>query len=157
MRKCWQTVWGRLEQVRVPRLRGRKAVGLLEKYQRHALDEVLFALTGGGLSQRKEVQWGRRFLGGTLSPAAIGAVLAQARQEVERRRQGPLSSRSFPARGVDGIHLRYRRHRLRTTNLAEGFFRHLRRYLGRFPGCVDAAHSEQVLGCFILACEQAHA
>jgi transposase-like protein len=49
------------------------------------------------------------------------------------------------------------RHRLRTTNLAEGSFRHLRRYLGRFPGCVDAAHSEQVLGCFILACEQAHA
>ena len=49
------------------------------------------------------------------------------------------------------------RHRLRTTNLAEGFFRHLRRYLGRFPGCLDAGHSEQVLGCFILACEQAHA
>jgi transposase-like protein len=49
------------------------------------------------------------------------------------------------------------RHRLRTTNLAEGFFRHLRRYLGRFPGCVDAAQSEQILGCFILACEQAHA
>jgi hypothetical protein len=49
------------------------------------------------------------------------------------------------------------RHRLPTTNLAEGFFRHLRRYLGRFPGCVDPAHSEQVLGCFILACEQAHA
>jgi transposase-like protein len=49
------------------------------------------------------------------------------------------------------------RHRLRTTNLAEGFFRHLRRYLGRFPGCVDPPHSEQVLGCFVLACEQAHA
>ncbi len=49
------------------------------------------------------------------------------------------------------------RHRLSTTNLAAGFFRHLRRYLGRFPGCVDPAHSEQVLGCFILACEQAHA
>jgi len=49
------------------------------------------------------------------------------------------------------------RHRLRTTNLAEGFFRHLRRYLGRFPGCVDPAQSEHILGCFILACEQAHA
>lgn len=33
------------------------------------------------------------------------------------------------------------RHRLRTTNLAEGFFGHLRRYLGRF----------------ILGCEQAYA
>jgi hypothetical protein len=49
------------------------------------------------------------------------------------------------------------RHRLRTTNLAEGFFRHLRRYLSRFPDCVDLAHSEHMLGCFILACEQAQA
>ncbi|MGD0920715.1 MAG: transposase [Terriglobia bacterium] len=49
------------------------------------------------------------------------------------------------------------RHRLRTTNLAEGLLRHLRRYLGRFPGCVDPAQSEHVLSCFILACEQAHA
>jgi hypothetical protein len=49
------------------------------------------------------------------------------------------------------------RHRLRTTNLAEGFFRHLRRYLGRFPGCLNPAHSEHALGCFILACQQAQA
>ena len=317
VRKCWQTLWGTLQQVRVPRLRGRQEVGLLEKYQRHALAEVLFALTVGGLSQRKVVQWVRRFLGGTLSPATIGAVLAQAQQDVERRRQVPLSGRSYVALVVDGVYLRYRRrlqgglregvllvavgvrangtfqvldwlaapsesaeayerlfmrlftrgleevalivsdgaeairaaaamvyprapqqlclahwfrlledltpaldaarrrkfrrefwwiweaddetqlrrwagsfcrrwrfwapemvekfkaelhrvlaylrwparwrHRLRTTNLAEGFFRHLRRYLGRFPGCVDPPHSEQVLGCFILACEQAHA
>lgn len=317
VRKCWQTLWGALEQVRVPRLRGREEVGLLEKYQRHGLEDVLFALTVGGLSQRRVVQWVRRFLGGTLSPATIGAVLAQARQEVECRRQVPLSGRSYVALVVDGVYLRYRRrlqgglregvllvavgvrangtfqvldwlaapsesaeayerlfmrlftrgldevglvvsdgadaitaaaalvyphaahqlclahwfrlledltpaldaarrrkfrrefwwiweaedetqlrrwaasfcrrwrfwapemvekfkaelhrvvaylrwptrwrHRLRTTNLAEGFFRHLRRYLGRFPGCVDPAHSEQVLGCFILACEQAHA
>ena len=52
---------------------------------------------------------------------------------------------------------RYWRHRLRTTNLAEGFFRHLRRYLSRFPGCVDAVHSEQVLGCYLLAAERMHA
>ena len=49
------------------------------------------------------------------------------------------------------------RHRLRTTNLAEGFFRHLRRYLGHFPGGTDAAHSEQILGCFLLASEATHA
>ena len=55
---------------------------------------------------------------------------------------------AFPARW---------RHRLRTTNLGEGWFRHLRRYLSRFPGCVDEAHSEQVLGCFLLAAEQMHA
>ncbi|MBI1941430.1 MAG: transposase [Acidobacteria bacterium] len=317
IRKCWQTLWGALEQVRVPRLRGRAEVGLLERYQRHALEGVLFALTVGGLSQRKVVAWVRRFLGGRLSPATIGAVLAQAQQDVERRRQVPLHRRSYVALVVDGVYLRYRRcfddgprqgvlliavgvradgsfqvldwlaapsetaaayeqlfmrlfqrgldevalmvsdgaeaitaaaamvypgsahqlclvhwfrlledltppldqarrrkfrrefwwlweaddesqlrrwaasfcrrwrfwapqmvekfqaelhrvvaylhwpvrwrHRLRTTNLAEGFFRHLRKYLGRFPGCVDPAHSEHILGCFILACEQAHA
>jgi putative transposase len=109
VRKCWQTLWGRLEQVRVPRLRGREEVGLLEKYQRHALDEVLFALTVGGLSQRRVVRWVQRFLGGTLSPTTIGAVLAQARQEVEHRRQSPLSRHAYQALVVDGIHLRYRR------------------------------------------------
>jgi len=48
------------------------------------------------------------------------------------------------------------RHRLRTTNLGEGWFKHLRRYLSRFPGCRNAEHSEQVLGCFLLAAEQMH-
>ncbi len=317
VRKCWQTLWGAIEQVRVPRLRGREEIGLLEKYQRHALDEVLFALAVGGLSQRKVVGWVRRFLGGTLSPATIGTVLEQARAEVQGRREQPLSSATYRALAVDAIHLRYRRsvdraarsgvllvavgvrdggrfevldwlaapaetteayeqlftrlwqrglegvelitsdgeaavtsaaavvypaaahqlclvhwfrnlealtpplrwfkrrkfrrefwwiweaederqvrqwamsfcrrwrfwapemvekfqaelprvlaylrfpvkwrHRLRTTNLAEGFFRHLRRYLGRFPGCVDETHSEQVLGCYLLAAEGMHA
>lgn len=317
VRKCWQTLWGALEQVRVPRLRGQEEIGLLEKYQRHALGDLLFALTVGGLSQRKVVHWVRKFLGGTLSSASIAAVLTRAQQDVERCRQAPLSHGSFVALVVDGVYVRYRRcfhdgprqgvllvavgvrangtfqvldwraapsetaeayerlflrlfergleeialivsdgadaitaasavvypraahqlclahwfrlledltpaldqtrrrkfrrefwwiweadnesqlrqwaasfgrrwqfwapqmvekfkaelhrvlaylrwpprwrHRLRTTNLAEGFFRHLRRYLGRFPGCVDPAHSEHVLGCFILACEQAHA
>ena len=49
-----------------------------------------------------------------------------------------------------------RRHRLRTTNLGEGWFKHLRRYLSRFPGCRNAEHSEQVLGCFLLAAESMH-
>jgi transposase-like protein len=316
VRKCWQTLWGALAEVRVPRLRGREEVGLLEKYQRHALEDVLFALTVGGLSQRKVVAWVRRFLGGTLSPATIGAVLSQAQEEIQQRRQAPLRVGEYVALVVDGVYVRYRRverearegvllvalgvrangsfrvldwlaaptetaeayerllmrlfrrgleevalivsdgadaitaaaamvfptaayqlclahwfrlledltppldaarrrkfrrefwwlweadderqlrrwaasfcrrwrfwaaamvekfqaelhrvlaylrwpprwrHRLRTTNLAEGFFRHLRRYLGRFPGCLGPAHSEQVLGCFIIACEQAHA
>lgn len=317
VRKCWQTLWGRLEQVRVPRLRGREEIGLLEKYQRHALDQVLFALTVGGLSQRKVVAWLRQFTGGVLSPATLGAVLRQAQSEIVERRAAPLRNGEYVAMVVDGIYLRYRRgaataprtgvllvavgvrpngsfavldwlaapaetttayealftrlwqrgleqvrlivsdgeaavtsamatvypgadhqlclahwfrnlqaltpalpwpqrrrfrrefwhlwealeehelqrwarrfcarwrwhapemvekfraelhrvlaylrfpapwrHRLRTSNLAEGFFRHLRRYLSRFPGCVDAAHSEHVLGCFLLAAERMHA
>jgi len=109
VRKCWQTLWGTLAQVRVPRLRGREEIGLLEKYQRHALEEVLFALAGGGLSQRKGVGWVRRFLGGTLSPAPIGAVLRQAQEQIQARRQQPLSPGSYRALAVDGLHLRYRR------------------------------------------------
>jgi hypothetical protein len=46
VRKCWTTLWGALPGVRVPRLRSPDAeVGLLEKYHRNALGEVLFALT----------------------------------------------------------------------------------------------------------------
>jgi len=316
VRKCWTTLWGDLEQVRVPRLRGQEEIGLVERYERHGLDQMLFALTVGGLSQRKVVGWVRRFLGGTLSPATIGAVLEQAQQQVEQRRSAPIPPRRYRAIVVDGIYLRYRRsvsqaarkgvllvavgvregggfevldwlaasaettedyealltrlwrrgletvelivsdgltavvsagqtvypaarhqrclahwfrnlealtprfawfqrrkfrrefwwiweaeneaqardwarrfcarwrwlapemvekfefeleqvlaffafpaqwrHRLRTTNLGEGWFKHLRRYLSRFPGCRNAEHSEQVLGCFLLAAESMH-
>ncbi len=50
VRKCWTTLWGGLEQVRVPRLRraGREEIGLVERYERHGLDQMLFALTVGG-------------------------------------------------------------------------------------------------------------
>jgi putative transposase len=316
VRKCWTTLWGNLEQVRVPRLRGREEIGLVERYERHGLDQMLFALTVGGLSQRKVVGWVRRFLGGALSPATIGAVLQQAQQQVELRRSEPIPPKRYRAIVVDGIYLRYRRsvtqatrkgvllvavgvregggfdvldwraasaettedyevlltqlwrrgletvelivsdgltaivsaaqtvypaarhqrclahwfrnlealtprfpwfqrrkfrrefwwiwdaenqvqardwarrfcarwrwaasemvdkfqaemeevlaffafpaqwrHRLRTTNLGEGWFKHLRRYLSRFPGCRNAEHSEQVLGCFLLAAESMH-
>ena len=78
VRKCWQTLWGRLEQVRVPRLRGQEEIGLLEKYRRHSLEEVLFALTVGGLSQRKVVDWLRRFVGGAISPATLGGIRSSA-------------------------------------------------------------------------------
>ncbi len=62
VRKCWTTLWGDLQQVRVPRLRGREEIGLVERYERHGLDQMLFALTVGGLSQRKVVGWVQRFL-----------------------------------------------------------------------------------------------
>jgi len=316
VRKCWTTLWGSLEQVRVPRLRGREEIGLVERYERHGLDQMLFALTVGGLSQRKVVGWVRRFLGGTLSPATIGAVLEQAQQQVQQRRSEAIPPKRYRAIVVDGIYLRYRRsvsqpgrkgvllvavgvregggfdvldwraasaettedyeelftrlwkrgletvelivsdgltaivsaaqtvypaarhqrclahwfrnlealtprfpwfqrrkfrrefwwiwdaedeaqardwarrfcarwrwsapemvekfqlemdgvlaffafpahwrHRLRTTNLGEGWFKHLRRYLSRFPGCRNGEHSEQVLSCFLLAAESMH-
>jgi transposase-like protein len=44
-------------------------------------------------------------------------------------------------------------YRLKTTNLAEGFFRNLRRFLGRFPGFTDPAHSQRALGLYLLGAE----
>src|SRR6202163_4401842 len=104
VRKCWTTLWGSLEQVRVPRLRGREEIGLVERYERHGLDQMLFALTVGGLSQRKVVGWVRRFLGGRLSPATIGAVLEQAQQQVEQRRSAPIPPRRYRAVVGDEIY-----------------------------------------------------
>src|ERR1700693_5058433 len=109
VRKCWTTLWGSLEQVRVPRLRGREEIGLVERYERHGLDQMLFALTVGGLSQRKVVRWVRRFLGGTLSPATIGAVLEQAQEQVQQRRSATIAPGRYRAIVVDGIYLRHRR------------------------------------------------
>jgi putative transposase len=31
VRKCWTTLWGSLQQVRVPRLRGRQEIGLIQR------------------------------------------------------------------------------------------------------------------------------
>lgn len=42
------------------------------------------------------------------------------------------------------------RHRLRTTNLAEGFFSHLRTFLRRFPGWIDEDHIVQIIGIFLI-------
>src|SRR5260221_1974789 len=103
VRKCWTTLWGSLEQVRVPRLRGREEIGLVERYERHGLDQMLFALTVGGLSQRKVVGWVRRFLGGTLWRAPIRAGLEHAEQQVEQRRSEPIPPRRYRALVVDGI------------------------------------------------------
>lgn len=49
--------------MRVPRLRRarREEIGLVERYERHDLDQMLFALTLGGLSQSKVLGWVRRF------------------------------------------------------------------------------------------------
>jgi len=48
------------------------------------------------------------------------------------------------------------RHRLRTTNLAEGFFSHLRTFLRRFPGWVDEEHINFILGVYLLGMRVFH-
>jgi transposase-like protein len=92
-------------------------------------------------SEGQALQWARRFCARWRWVAP--EMVEKFQQELTR----VLAFLAFPALW---------RHRLRTTNLGEGWFRHLRRYLSRFPGCRDAQHSEQVLGCFLLAAEQMH-
>src|SRR5258706_8479733 len=70
---------------------------------------MLVAMTVGGLSQGKVAGWVGRFLGGKLSPASIGAVLQQAQEQVEQRRNQAIPPRRYRAVVVDGIYLRYRR------------------------------------------------
>jgi hypothetical protein len=55
-----------------------------------------------------------------------------------------LKGRSFQSR------------RLRTTNLGEGWFKHLRRHSSPFLGCRNVEPSEQDLGCFLHAAESIH-
>jgi len=43
----------------------------------------------------------------------------------------------------------YWRHRIRTVNLAEGFFSHLQTFLKRFPGWMDPHHIEGLLALFV--------
>jgi len=42
------------------------------------------------------------------------------------------------------------RHRVRTVNLAEGFFRNFRRFFNRFPGFNDEEHLSRVIGLYLL-------
>ena len=42
------------------------------------------------------------------------------------------------------------RHRVRTVNLAEGFFRNFRRFFNRFPGFKHEEHISRVLGLYLL-------
>ena len=41
------------------------------------------------------------------------------------------------------------RHRLRTVNMAEGFFRHLREFLRRYPGWIDAKQVDKIMLLFL--------
>lgn len=53
------------------------------------------------------------------------------------------------------VGLRTWSYRLKTTNLAEGFFRNLRRFLGRFPGFTSPQHSQRALGLYLLGAQHA--
>jgi hypothetical protein len=92
-----------------------------------------------------------------MLPEREASPRARGRTRVGAAAAEPPAALEEEGRRVTCVQSGARRERLRITNLAEGFFRHLRRGLGRFLGCVNSAHCEHALGCFMLACEQAHA
>ena len=48
------------------------------------------------------------------------------------------------------------RHRLRTTNVAEGFFRHLRTFMRRYPGWTDENQLNLTVGIYLLGMKSFH-
>ena len=82
-------------------------------------------------------------------------VMARARRFKRRwKRIDPMIVHSFEERYSDTLgHLEFPaawRHRVRTVNLAEGFFRNFRRFFNRFPGFQDAGHLSRVMGLYLL-------
>jgi len=82
-------------------------------------------------------------------------VLGRARRF--RRRWAPKAPRAiedFRARMAETTgYLQFPerwRHRVRTVNLAEGFFRNFRRFFNRFPGFRDPAHLSRTMGLYLL-------
>jgi len=73
--------------------------------------------------------------------------LPAAFERIDRLRHKLFAFFAFPDRW---------RHRLRTTNLAEGFFRNFRRFLSRFPGVTDLAHAARIVALYLVGAETAH-
>jgi len=91
------------------------------------------------------------------------ATLAEAKRKLGRflqlwREKEPAMAAALRQRG-DRILAYFRfpeewRHRVRTTNLGENFFRHFRRFLSRFPGWQNQEHAERILATYLLSQEQ---
>ena len=88
-----------------------------------------------------------------------GLDRAEVRRRARRfiRRWEPLCPRNiatFEAHFEDTLaYLQFPaswRHRLRTVNLAEGFFRNFRRFFNRFPGFQDEDHLSRSMGLYLL-------
>jgi putative transposase len=74
-------------------------------------------------------------------------ILPHAFEKIDRLKHKIFAFLAFPVRW---------RHRLRTTNLAEGFFRNFRRFLSRFPGVTNLAHAARIVALYLVGAETAH-
>lgn len=82
-------------------------------------------------------------------------VRSRARRFIRRyERTAPQNIERFRARFEQTLgYLQFPiswRHRVRTVNLAEGFFRNFRRFFNRYPGFNDEAHLSRSLGLYLL-------
>ena len=70
------------------------------------------------------------------------------------KRKAPQAVRLFEAKYADTLgYLMFPErwcHRVRTVNLAEGFFKNFRRFFNRFPGFKDEEHLARVMGLYLL-------
>ena len=85
----------------------------------------------------------------------VEEVIARAKDFVERWRESqPEMCRRFAKslhRGLSFLKLPFWwNYRVRTTNLAEGFFGRLQSFVRRFPGFADERHAAKVLGLYLL-------
>ena len=133
VRKPLLTPWGLITGLRLPRRRdiekNQEVAFLSSERAESRLAEMLLASTLGGMSHRKVMRWAR-----------------SEPDFVQQFWEGFEASITFLTAG-----LRTWSYRLKTTNLAEGFFRNLRRFLG----FVSSEHSERALGLYLLGADHA--
>lgn len=133
LRELRRTPWGRISGLRLPRLRdvekNEEGAFLSSEGAESRLAERRLASTLGGMSYRKAVR------GARAEP-----------EFVQRFWQGFDAAITFLKLGLGTWTCR-----LKTMNVAEGGFRHLR----RFPGFISPDHAQRALGLYLLRAEYA--
>jgi transposase-like protein len=106
-RKGFETVLGRIEQIRVPRVRTLEGeVPLLaDRYERRSAElcNGLVQAYLGGMSLRSLSVWYWRSLGHGVSPSAISGVVRKAIERLYAKRENSLCSEDYAALVVDGV------------------------------------------------------
>jgi transposase-like protein len=107
VRKGFETVLGRMEQIRVPRVRTSQGeVPLLaDRYERRSAELCNGMLQAylGGMSLRSLSVWYWRSLGHGVSPSAISGVVSKAIERLYAKRESRLCSEDYAALVVDGV------------------------------------------------------
>lgn len=108
----------------------------------------------GHVSPSERIRFSRDFweVYNALDRAELGVRVRRFKRYWRRR--APEAVRLFEARYPETVGFmmfpeRWR-HRVRTVNLAEGFFKNFRRFFNRFPGFKDEEHLSRAMGLYLL-------